>query len=67
MAVHGTYWRKIPSGTRITRWYCPESHTTFSLRRHCLAGRLPGMGDELEAVVVPAVQGPSRSAAADAL
>ena len=66
-ARHGTYARKTPRGTRIARWYCPESHTTFSLLPDCLAARLPGTVDELEAVVAHAEQAPSRSAAADAL
>ena len=67
LARHGTYTRKTPRGTRIARWYCPESHTTFSLLPDCLAARLPGTLDSLEAVVAHAEQAPSRSAAADAL
>jgi len=59
--------RKTPRGTRIARWYCPESHTTFSLLPDCLAARLPGTLDELEVVVATAEQAPSLSAAADAL
>ena len=39
-ARHGTYARKSPRGTRIARWYCPESHTTFSLLPDCLSARL---------------------------
>ena len=66
-ARHGTYARKTPRGTRIARWYCPESHTTFSLLPDCLAARLPGTVDTLEAVVAHAEQAPSLSAAADAL
>ncbi|MDE0442808.1 MAG: hypothetical protein OXL38_11875, partial [Gammaproteobacteria bacterium] len=42
LARHGTYARKTPPGTRVARWYCPESHTTFSLLPDCLAARLPG-------------------------
>ena len=49
-ARHGTYARKTPRGTRIARWYCPESHTTFSLLPDCLAARLPGTLDEVEQV-----------------
>ena len=45
----------------------PKSHTTFSLLSHCLAARLPGTLDTLEAVVAHAEQAPSLSAAADAL
>ena len=67
LARHGTYARKTPRGTRIARWYCPESHTTFSLLPDCLAARLPGELDEVERVVVHAEQAPSLAAAADAL
>ena len=63
---HG-YARKTPRGTQIARWYCPESHTTFSLLPDCLAARLPGELDTLEAVVAHAERAPSRSAAANAL
>ena len=67
LARHGTYTRKTPRGTHIARWYCRESHTTFSLLPDCLAARLPGELDTLEAVVAHAEQAPSRRAAADAL
>ena len=67
LARHGTYTRKTPRGTRIARWYCPQSHTTISLLPDCLAARLPGELDTLEAVVAYAEQAPSRTAAADAL
>ena len=67
LARHGTYTRKTPRGTRIARWYCPESHTTFSLLPECLAARLPGELDEVERVVAHAEQAASRVAAADAL
>ena len=66
-ARHGTYARKTPRGTQIARWYCPESHTTFSLLPDCLAARLPGELDTLEAVVAHAEQAPSLAAAANAL
>ena len=67
MARHGSYPRKTPSGTRIARWYCPESHTTFSLLPDCLAARLPGTLKELEEVVAVAEQASSLMAAADQL
>ena len=67
LARHGTYARKTPRGTYIARWYCRESHTTFSLLPDCLAARFPGELDEVEAVVAHAEQAPSRAAAADAL
>ena len=67
LARHGTYPRKTPRGTRIARWYCPESHTTFSLLPDCLAARLPGELDTLEAVVAHAEQAPSLATAANEL
>ena len=67
LAGHGTYARKSPRGTRIARWYCRESHTTFSRLPDCLAARFPGELDTLEAVVAHAEQAPSLAAAADAL
>ena len=66
-ARHGSYRRKTPVGTLIARWYCPESHTTFSLLPDCLAARLPGTLDELEAVVAAVEQAPSLMRAADLL
>ena len=67
LASHGTYARKTPRGAKIARWYCRESHTTFSLLPDCLAARLPGELDEVEAVVAHAEQAQSLAAAADAL
>ena len=67
LARHGTYTRKTPRGTRIARWYCPESPTTFSLLPECLAARLPGELDEVEQVVAHAEQAASLAAAGDAL
>ena len=67
LAGHGTYARKTPRGALIARWYCRESHTTFSLLPDCLAARFPGELDEVEAVVAHAEQAPSLAAAADAL
>jgi len=61
---HGTYQRKTPPGTRIARWYCRESHTTFNLLPDCLAARLPGTLQSLEDAVVVAEQAPSLEAAA---
>ena len=67
LSRHGTYARKTPRGAKIARWYCPESHTTFSLLPECLAARFPGELDEVEAVVAHAERAPSLAAAADAL
>ena len=58
----------VPShGTRIARWYCPESHTTFSLLPDCLAARLPGTLAEVEDAVARAEDGASVAAAARTL
>ena len=65
LARHGTYARKTPRGAQIARWYCRDSHTTFSLLPDCLAARLPGELDTLEAVVAHAEFAPSLAAAAD--
>ena len=51
-ASHGTYERKTPKGTRIRRWYCPQTPVTFSLLPDCLAARLPGTLAEVEEMVV---------------
>ncbi len=67
LSRHGTYERKTPSGTRVARWYCRESHTTFSLSPDCLAARLPGTLADLEAVAVTVEEARSVEAAADAL
>ena len=66
-ARHGTYRRKTPAGTQIARWYCRESHTTFSLLPDCLAARLPGTLAELEQVVAVVEQAPSLESAANGL
>ena len=67
LARHGSYERKTPAGVRVARWYCPESHTTFSLLPDCLAARLPGTLADLELVVVTAEEARSLEAAANAL
>jgi Transposase DDE domain group 1 len=40
-ARHDTYPRATPAGMRITRYYCPTAHETFSLLPDCLASRFP--------------------------
>ena len=65
MASHGTYARKTPRGAKVPRWYCRESHTTIGLLADCLAARLPGTLDALEAVVVAAEEAGSLEAAAN--
>jgi hypothetical protein len=64
---HGTYERKIPAGTLIARWYCPQGHCTFSLLPDHLAARFPGTLSEIERVVATVERAKSVEAAADAL
>lgn len=66
-ARHGTYRRRTPAGARVARWYCPQSHATFSLLPDCLAARLPGTLNDLEEAVAVAEEAPSLEAAANAL
>jgi hypothetical protein len=66
-ARHGTYQRVKPPGTKIPRWYCPESHCTFSLLADCFAARLSGTLCEIETVVFEVEQARSLEAAADPL
>jgi hypothetical protein len=44
----GTYMRKIPAVGYVTRYYCPEQHTTFGLLPDCYASRVPGTLDDIE-------------------
>jgi len=67
MARHGTYGRVKPHGARVARWYCPESHRTFSLLPDCLASRLSGSLGEIEAVVIQVEQADSVATAAEQL
>lgn len=64
---NGTYKRKSPEGTKIARFYCPKGHKTFSLLPDCLASRLSGSLDEVEAVIVEVENSTSQEAAADNL
>ena len=66
-ARHGTYPRKTPTGMRITRYYCPTAHETFSLLPDGLASRFPGDLDTLERVVAHVDAARSIEAAADEL
>jgi hypothetical protein len=63
----GTYACKSPSGTQVARWYCRQSHQTFSLLPDCLAARLPGTLVEVESVVLAVEQAPSLWSAVDRL
>lgn len=67
LARHGTYLRKTPAGIRVTRYYCPTAHETFSLLPDCLASRFPGDLDDLERVVLHVEGARSIEAAADVL
>lgn len=66
-ARHGTYPRTTPAGMRITRYYCPTAHETFSLLPDSLASRFPGDLDALERVVAHVDAARSIEAAADVL
>ena len=66
-ARHGTYSRKTPAGMRVTRYYCPTAHETFSLLPDCLASRFPSDLDALEHVAVHVASSRSVEAAADVL
>ena len=48
---HGTYGRKTPVGTRISRWYCRDCRMTFSALPDCFSARLPGSLASAEEVV----------------
>ena len=67
LARHGTYERKTPAGIRVTRYYCPTAHETFSLLPDCLASRFPSDLDDLERVVTRVAAARSVEAAADTL
>jgi hypothetical protein len=67
LARHGTYPRKTPTGMRVTRYYCPTAHETFSLLPDCLASRFPSDLDDLERVAVHVAAARSVEAAADTL
>ena len=64
---HGTYPRCAPVGMRITRYYCPTAHETFSLLPDCLASHFPGALDPIEQVVATVEAARSVEAAADVL
>ena len=64
---NGTYKRRFPEGTKIARFYCPKGHKSFSLLPDCLASRLSGSLDEVEAVIVEVENSPTQEKAADNL
>jgi hypothetical protein len=52
---------------RVTRYYCPTAHETFSLLPDCLASRFPSDLDDLERVVTHVAAARGIEAAADTL
>jgi len=50
----GTYMRKVPAVAYVTRYYCPESHTTIGLLPDFYASRMPGTLDMIEEAVAKA-------------
>jgi hypothetical protein len=66
-ARHGSYARATPRGCRIARWYCPESHRTFSLLPDFLSARLPGLLASIEDDITMVSSCESMEAAADVL
>lgn len=64
-ARHGTYPRVTPLGTLIARWYCRKGHRTFSLLPDCLAARMSGTLEEVEAAVDAMEQAPTQAIAAE--
>jgi len=52
---------------RVTRYYCPTAHETFSLLPDCLASRFPSDLDDLERVVTTVAASRGVEAAADTL
>ena len=64
---HTSYGRKRPYGARVARYYCRTARVTFSLLPDCLASRLSGSLDEVEAAVVVAETAPTLTQAAQQL
>lgn len=62
---HGTYERKVPAGTKVARWYCPDGHQTFGLIPDCLSSCLSGSLPDVEAVIDLVEESPSQEVAAD--
>ncbi len=62
---NGTYNRKVPVGTKIARYYCPDGHQTFGLIPDCLSSRLSGALTDIETVIDAVNNSHSQNAAAD--
>lgn len=63
----GSYSRITPAGMRIARWYCSESHGTFSLLPDFLPARFPGLLFRVEAAVAETMSARSMAATTDTL
>jgi hypothetical protein len=61
----GTYMRKIPAVAFVTRYYCPEQHTTFGLLPDFYASRVPGTLDDIEDAAAKAEEVASAEQAAE--
>jgi hypothetical protein len=59
--------RKVPAVAYVTRYYCPESHTTIGLLPDFYASRMPGTLDMIEEAAAKAEQAESRQSAAEEL
>lgn len=66
-ARHGTYPRKIPTGTKIARWYCHDGHATFSRLPDCLCSRFSGTLLEFEDIIDRIENATSQEAAVEHL
>ena len=65
LAPHGTYERRPPAGARVRRFRCLQSGGTVSLLPDCLAARLSGTLEEVEATVRAVEEFPNLREAAD--
>jgi hypothetical protein len=57
--------RKVPAVAYVTRYWCPEQHTTFGLLPDFYASRMPGTLDMIEEVAAKAETASSMEKAAD--
>jgi hypothetical protein len=57
--------RKVPSVAYVTRYVCPEQHTSFGLLPDFYASRMPGTLDMIEEVAAQAEEAPSVAKAAE--
>ena len=59
LAPHGTYGRRTPAGARVRRFRCLQSGSTVSLLPDCLAARLSGTLEEVEATARAVEESPT--------